>query len=66
MNLLMITWTDLFEATGTFFYWIFDIMRTMGQKPNIIMGAFIVSLLGLWCYRIIQQKKKADQDGTYF
>lgn len=61
----MITWTDVFEATGTFFYWIFDGMRTLGQIPNILMGGFVVFLLAYWTLKITQQKKKARQDGTY-
>ena len=65
MKLLMITWTDVFEATGKCFYWIFDCMRSLGQLPNIFMGGFIVFLLAYWTFKITQQNKKARQDGTY-
>ncbi len=65
MNLLMITWTDVFEATGAFFYWIFKGMRALGQSPNVIMGSFVILLLAYWSFKIIKQNRKATQDGTY-
>jgi hypothetical protein len=65
MTLLMITWTDVFEATGSFFYWIFKGMRALGQSPNVIMGSIVIFLLAYWCVKIIQQNKKAVQNGTY-
>ena len=65
MTLLMITWTDLFEATGTFFYWIFKFIRTLGQGPNLIMGSLVIIGLAYWSFKIISQNKKATQNGTY-
>lgn len=65
MKLLMITWTDIFEATGSCFEWCFGVMRKMAQTPNIICGSIIVFLLAYWCVKIIQQKKKAIETGTY-
>lgn len=65
MKLLMITWTDVFEATGSFFYWIFKLMRALGQMPNVIMGSIVIFLLAYWTIKIMQQNKKAAQDGTY-
>ena len=66
MRLLMITWTDIFEGIGVFFEACFKGMRMLGQIPNVFMGGFVVSLLALWCYRIYQQKKQSERDGTYF
>ncbi len=65
MKLLMITWTDIFEGTGTFFYWCFKGMRALGQGPNILMGGFVIFLLALWCAKIIKHKKEAVRNGTY-
>lgn len=65
MTHLMITWTDVFEATGSFFYWIFKGMRALGQMPNVLMGGFVIFLLAYWTIKIVQQNKKAAQDGTY-
>jgi hypothetical protein len=65
MKLLMITWTDVFEATGSFFYCIFKFMRALGQGPNIIMGSLVIFALAYWTVKIMQQNKKAEQNGTY-
>jgi hypothetical protein len=65
MTLLMTTWTDVFEATGSFFYWIFKCMRALGQSPNVIMGSIVIFLLAYWCVKIVQQNKKAAENGTY-
>ncbi len=64
MNTLMVTWTDIFEGTGKVFEWIFRGMAKMGHGPNVIMGVFIVALLGYWCYRINKYKKEAARNGT--
>jgi hypothetical protein len=61
----MITWTDVFNATGDFFYWIFKAIRGLGQLPNVVMGGIVIFLLAYWCIKITQQNKKAVQDGTY-
>jgi hypothetical protein len=65
MKLLMITWTDLFNGIGEFFYWCFKVMRTLGQGPNIIMGSIVIFLLAYWCVKIVQQNRKAAETGTY-
>jgi hypothetical protein len=65
MKLLMMTWTDLFNWIGDFFYWIFSGMRALGQGPNILMGSAVIILLAYWTIKIMQQNKKAEQDGTY-
>lgn len=66
MRLLMITWTDIFESIGGCFESIFKGMRMLGQIPNILMGGFVVSLLALWCYKIYNQKKESERNGTLF
>lgn len=62
----MITWTDIFESIGGFFETCFKGMRMLGQIPNVLMGGFIVSLLALWCYKIYNQKKESERNGTLF
>ncbi|MGE0567545.1 MAG: hypothetical protein AB7O73_06310 [Bacteroidia bacterium] len=65
MKSLIITWTDVFEATGSFFEWIFKGMKAMGQIPNVFISAFVIGLLGYWCLRLIRYKKEAQRNGTY-
>lgn len=64
MKLLMITWTDVFEATGTFFEWIFKGMRMLGQGPNVIIWVLILGVLGYWTMRLNRYKKEAKRNGT--
>jgi hypothetical protein len=65
MKTLMITWTDIFEGTGTFFQWCFKGMRLLGQGPNIIISLTIIFLLTYWCLKIVKQNKEAERNGTY-
>ncbi len=60
----MITWTDVFYATGDFFQWIFKGMRALGQGPNVILWIIIIGLIIYWPYRISQQNKEAERNGT--
>ena len=64
MKTLMVTWTDIFEGTGSVFQWIFKGMKAMGQGPNIFISAFVIFLLAYWCMRIIRYKKEAARNGT--
>ena len=64
MRTLIITWTDIFEGIGTFFYWIFKGMKAMGQLPNVMISAFVIFLLAYWCMRIVRYKKEAQRNGT--
>jgi len=64
MKTLMVTWTDIFEGTGAVFQWIFKGMTKLGHGPNVVIGAFIVGLLGYWCMRIIRYRKEAARNGT--
>lgn len=64
MKLLMITWTDIFEGTGTFFQWIFKGMRALGHGPNFLMGGFVIFLLAYWSVKIVKYKKEALRNGT--
>jgi len=64
MMTLMVTWTDIFEAIGTFFQWIFKGMRVLEQGPNIIIWAMILGVLFYWCMRIVRYKKEAQRNGT--
>jgi len=64
MKTLMITWTDIFEATGHFFEWTFKGIRALGQVPNIIIWVMIFGVLVYWCMRIVKYKKEAQRNGT--
>ena len=65
LMILMITWTDIFNWTGDFFYWCFRGMRKLEQLPNILLGGAIIFLLAYWCFKIVQQNKAAQRNGTY-
>ncbi len=64
MITLMVTWTDVFEAIGTFFQWVFKGMRALGQAPNVIIWVMILGILFYWSMRIIRYKKEAQRNGT--
>jgi hypothetical protein len=64
MRALIITWTDVFEATGSFFEWIFKGMRAVGHMPNVLISAFVIFLLAFWCLRLVKYKKEAQRNGT--
>jgi hypothetical protein len=64
MKLLMITWTDIFLATGDFFQWIFKGMKVLGQGPNIIYWILIIGGIGYWTWRLARYKKEAERNGT--
>ena len=62
--MLMITWTDVFYATGDFFEWIFKGMRVLGQGPNVIIWLLIVGILAYWTMRLSRYRKAAQRNGT--
>ena len=64
MRALIITWTDVFEATGSFFQWIFKGMRAVGHMPNVLISAFVIFLLAFWCLLLVKYKKEAQRNGT--
>lgn len=64
MNMLMITWTDIFEGTGVFFQWIFKGMKILGQGPNILIWLMIVGILGYWIMRLFKYRKNAQRNTT--
>lgn len=64
MKTLMVTWTDIFEGTGSVFQWIFKGMKALGHGPNVLIGGFIIFLLVWWCLRIARYKKEAARNGT--
>ena len=61
----MITWTEIFEGIGTFCYWIFGGMRSLGNGPNVIWWILIAFAIGYWTLRIVKDKKTAQRNGTY-
>ena len=62
--MLMITWTDIFEGTGTFFQWIFKGMRVLGHIPNVIIWLLIIGVLAYWTMRLGRYRKQAQRNGT--
>lgn len=64
MNRLMITWTDIFEGTATFFGWIFKGMRALGQGPNVIIWILIIGGIFYWTMRLNRYKKESQRNGT--
>jgi len=64
MKHLMITWTDVFYATGDFFEWIFKGMRVLGHGPNVIIWILILFVLGYWTIRLMRYKKEAARNST--
>lgn len=64
MTKLMITWTDIFYATGDFFEWIFKGMRVLGHGPNVVIWILIAFVLGYWTMRLLRYKKEAAQNNT--
>ena len=61
---LMVTWTDIFEGTGSFFQWCFKGMRALGQGPNVVIWILIIGAIGYWAMRISRYKKEAQRNGT--
>lgn len=64
MNMLMITWTDIFEGIGTFSYAIFKLMKALGHGPNVIIWIFIIGLIGYWTLRLNRYRKESGRNGT--
>lgn len=64
MKMLMITWTDVFYATGDFFQWIFKGMRVLGHGPNVIIWILILGILVYWTMRLNRYKKAAKANNT--
>lgn len=64
MKHLMITWTDIFYATGDFFQWIFKGMRVLGHIPNVFISIGVIFLLGYWTMRLVRYRKEAARNST--
>jgi len=64
MKHLMITWTDIFYATGDFFLWIFKGMRVLGHGPNVFISLFIIGLLAYWTMRLMRYRKATGPSST--
>ena len=64
MKMLMITWTDIFYATGDFCQWVFKGIKALGHLPNLIIGLLIISALTYWTLRLARYKKEAQRNGT--
>ncbi|MES2679606.1 MAG: hypothetical protein V4635_06960 [Bacteroidota bacterium] len=64
MKMLMITWTDIFEGTGTFFQWIFKGMRVLGHGPNVIIWILVIGGIFYWTMRLSRYRKEAQRNST--
>jgi Flp pilus assembly protein TadB len=64
MKMLMITWTDIFNGTATFFEWIFVGVKAMGQIPNVIIWVLILGVLTYWTMRLSRYKKQSQRNST--
>jgi hypothetical protein len=64
MELLMITWTDIFYGIGTFFGWIFQGMKWLGHSPNVIFGICVVGGILYWTMRLTRYNKHAKRNTT--
>lgn len=64
MKHLMITWTDVFNATGDFFLWFFKGIRVLGQGPNVLISVGVIGLLAYWTIRLMRYKKEAQRNST--
>ena len=60
----MVTWTDIFEGTGKFFYVIFKGMRILGHGPNVFISLFVIGMLSYWTMRLVKYRKIAKQNNT--
>ncbi|MBL7933055.1 MAG: hypothetical protein JNL60_14195 [Bacteroidia bacterium] len=61
---LLITWTDVFNATGDFFQWIFKGMTVLGHGPNVIFWILIIGGIFYWTMRLSRYKKEASRNST--
>lgn len=61
---LLITWTDVFNATGDFFQWFFKGMKVLGHGPNLIYGILIFGGIFYWTFRLARYKKEAQRNST--
>jgi hypothetical protein len=64
MSLLMITWTDVFLAIGSFFEWIFVGMRALGHGPNVFFWILIIGGIFYWTLRLNRYKKQSQRNST--
>ena len=64
MNLLMLTWTDVFYAIGDFFLWFFQGIRAITQGPNVFFGILIVFGIVYWSMRLSRYRSQARRQGT--
>lgn len=64
MNLLAITWTDIFNGTGAFFTWAFQGMRALGHIPNVLIWIFIAFGISYWIWRLMNYRKVAERNST--
>ena len=64
MTKLLITWTDIFNATGDFFLWMFKGMRVLGHGPNVFISLFVIFLLSYWTLRLVRYRKATGPNSS--
>ena len=62
--MLMITWTDVFYATGDFFQWTFKGIKALGHGPNVIIWLLIIGGIFYWTFRLSRYRKQAQRNNT--
>lgn len=64
MNLLMLTWTDVFNGIGDFFLWFFKGMKVISQGPNVVIWLLIIFAICYWTVRLNRYKNASRRNGT--
>jgi hypothetical protein len=60
----MITWTDVFNATGDFFLWFFKGIKMLSQGPNVLIWLLIIGGIFYWTMRLSRYRKESRRNGT--
>jgi hypothetical protein len=64
MKMLMITWTDVFYATGDFCQWVFRGMKVLGHGPNVLIWLLIIVAITYWTIRLSRYRKQSQRNNT--
>lgn len=58
------TWTAFWEAIGTFFEFIFKILKALNNNFNFVVWVIIISLLAYWTLQLRKHTREAKNKGT--
>ncbi len=56
--------TDVFNGIGDFFQWSFNLIRCLGNGPNIFFWLLIATLFVVWLRMQIKFNKEAKEKNT--